>query len=107
MVILKNRLTAENFLPLAFNYTKVKNEVANDEDRKKNIGKIYEKKSSSLASSSNSRTSEKRSVSDKVSDRSRKDDQESGTDRSYSDVVTTGADNWTPVKGNRRKKLRK
>lgn len=107
LVILKNRLTAENFLPLAFNYTKVKNEVANDEDRKKNIGKIYEKKSSSLASSSNSRTSEKRSVSDKVSDRSRKDDQESGTDRSYSDVVTTGADNWTPVKGNRRKKLRK
>jgi len=107
LAILKNRLSTENFLPLAFNYTKVKNEVANDEDRRKIASKIYEKKSSSLASSSNSRASEKGSVSDKVSDRSRKDDQESGTDRSYSDVASAGPDNWTPVKGSRRRKVRK
>lgn len=103
MIILKNRLSTENFLPIAFNYSKVKNEVANDEDRKNIISKIYEKKSSSLASSSNSRTSEKGSVSDK----SRKEEQESGTDRSYSDVANPVPDNWTQVKGNRRKKGRK
>lgn len=101
LLIIKDRLKPEEYVPFVVEYSKVKTKIAPEEVRENNNRRIYEKKSGE-SSNSSSRLSERHSV----SDRSNKEDSEK--DRSYSDVVSGNPNNegecndvnnegWKPV----------
>ncbi len=99
--LLKARMEGPDYLAIAYTYSQIKDNVSSPEDNDVETGyKIYEKKSTGDLSNNSSKLSEKASISDRIYG----EGQESGQDKSYSDVVSGSSESWRVPPGNKNSK---